>query len=158
MERIDDLDMKILEELVKDASISVPRMSKKINVNTSVVYSRIKRLIKHRFIKKFTIIVNDEPLGFSVKAIIGISMDSKLRDNVLTELLKIQAVREIVEVTGRFDMIVTIAAGALDEMYKLISEKIGRIDGVEKTETFVEMKKTIKEPEYSTLQDKNKIG
>ena len=85
-------------------------------------------------------------------------MDSKLRDNVLAELLKIQAVREIVEVTGRFDMIVTIAAGALDEMYKLISEKIGRIDGVEKTETFVEMKKTIKEPEYSTLQDKNKIG
>ena len=48
LERIDDLDMKILEELVKDASISVPRMSKKINVNTSVVYSRIKRLIKHR--------------------------------------------------------------------------------------------------------------
>lgn len=150
MERIDDLDMKILAELVKDASISVPRMSKKINVNSSVVYSRIKRLAKRGLIKKFTIVVNEEALGFNVKAIIGLSMDSKLRDNVLAELFKVPEVREIAEVTGRFDVLVTIAARALDEMHRLISDKIGRIEGVQKTETFVEMKKTIKEPQYST--------
>ena len=150
MERIDDLDMKILAELVKDASISVPKMSKKINVNSSVVYSRIKRLAKRGLIKKFTIVVNEEALGFNVKAIIGLSMDSKLRDNVLAELFKVPEVREIAEVTGRFDVLVTIAARALDEMHRLISDKIGRIEGVQKTETFVEMKKTIKEPQYST--------
>jgi len=142
--------MKILAELVKDASISVPRMSRKINVNSSVVYSRIKRLAKRGLIKKFTIVVNDEALGFNVKAIIGVSMDSKLRDNVLAELFKIAEVREIAEVTGRFDVLVTIAARALDEMHQLISDKIGRIEGVQKTETFVEMKKTVKEPQYST--------
>lgn len=149
LERIDDLDMKILAELVNDASISVPRMSKKINVNSSVVYSRIKRLAKRGLIKKFTIVVNDEALGFNVKAIIGISMDCKLRDNVLAELFKIPEVREITEVTGRFDVLVTIVARALDEMHQLISDKIGRIEGVQKTETFVEMKKTVKEPQYS---------
>ena len=37
MGRIDDLDLKILTELSKDAGISVPRLSKKINVNASVV-------------------------------------------------------------------------------------------------------------------------
>lgn len=150
MERIDDLDMKILAELVKDANISVPRMSKKINVNSSVVYSRIKRLAKRGLIKKFTIVVDEEALGFNVKAIIGLSMDSKLRDNVLAELFKVSEVREIAEVTGRFDVLVTIAARALDEMHRLISDKIGRIEGVQKTETFVEMKKTIKEPQYTT--------
>lgn len=150
MERIDDLDMKILAELVKDANVSVPIMSKKINVNSSVVYSRIKRLAKRGLIKKFTIVVNEEALGFNVKAIIGLSMDSKLRDNVLAELFKVSEVREIAEVTGRFDVLVTIAARALDEMHRLISDKIGRIEGVQKTETFVEMKKTIKEPQYST--------
>lgn len=150
MERIDELDMKILAELVKDASISVPRMSKKINVNSSVVYSRIKRLVKRGLIKKFTIVVNEETLGFNVRAIIGVSMDSKLRDNVLAELFKVPEVREITEVTGRFDVLVTVAARALDEMHQLISDKIGRIEGVQKTETFVEMKKTVKEPQYST--------
>jgi Lrp/AsnC family transcriptional regulator for asnA, asnC and gidA len=148
MGRIDDLDVKILSELAKDASISVPRLSKKINVNSSVVYSRIKRLVKRGLIRKFTIVINDEALGFSVKALTGINMDSKLRDNVLSELFKIPEVREVAEVTGRFDVLVTMTSRSLDEMHQLISEKIGRIEGVQKTETFIEMRKTTRELAY----------
>ncbi len=148
MGRIDDLDVKILSELGRDASISVPRLSKKINVNSSVVYSRIKRLIKRGLIKKFTIVINDEALGFNVKALTGVNMDSKLRDNVLNELFKIPEVREVAEVTGRFDILVTMTARSLDEMHQLISEKIGRIEGVQKTETFIEMRKTSRELAY----------
>ena len=145
MGRIDDLDLKILSELSKDASISVPRLSKKININSSVVYSRIKRLVKRGLIKKFTIVINDEALGFNVKALTGITMDSKLRDNVLDELFKISEVREVAEVTGRFDILVTMTARSLDEMHQIISEKVGRIEGVQKTETFIEMRKTSRE-------------
>jgi Lrp/AsnC family transcriptional regulator for asnA, asnC and gidA len=145
MGRIDDLDLKILSELSKDASISVPRLSKKININSSVVYSRIKRLVKRGLIKKFTIIINDEALGFNVKALTGITMDSKLRDNVLGELFKIPEVREVAEVTGRFDVLVTMTARSLDEMHQIISEKVGRIEGIQKTETFIEMRKTSRE-------------
>lgn len=150
MGRIDDLDVKILSELARDASISVPRLSKKINVNSSVVYSRIKRLVKRGLINKFTIVINDEALGFNVKALTGINMDSKLRDNVLNELFKIPEVREVAEVTGRFDVLVTMNARSLDEMHQLISEKIGRVEGVQKTETFIEMRKTSREMAYST--------
>jgi Lrp/AsnC family transcriptional regulator for asnA, asnC and gidA len=150
MGRIDDLDVKILGELAKDASISVPKLSKKINVNSSVVYSRIKRLVKRSLIKKFTIVINDEALGFNVKALTGINMDSKLRDNVLSELFKIPEVREVAEVTGRFDVLVTMNARSLDEMHQLISEKIGRVEGVQKTETFIEMRKTSREIAYPT--------
>ena len=60
MQRFDELDMRILSELTKDASISVPRLSKKLNVNASVLYSRIKRLAKRELIKNFTVIVNDQ--------------------------------------------------------------------------------------------------
>ena len=145
MYKIDDLDLKILEELSNDASISVPRLSRKININASVVYSRIKRLVKRGIIRKFTILMNDEALGFNVKALTGINMDSKLRDNVLNELFKIPEVREISEVTGRFDILVTMNSHSLDEMHQLISERIGRIEGVQKTETFIEMRKTVRE-------------
>ncbi len=123
MGKTDDLDLKILSELATDASISVPKLSKKINVNASVVYSRIKRLVRRGLIKKFTIVVNDEALGYNVKALTGINMDSKMRDNVLNELFKIPEVREIAEVTGRFDILVTMNAQSLDEMNHLISEK-----------------------------------
>jgi Lrp/AsnC family transcriptional regulator for asnA, asnC and gidA len=150
MGRTDDLDLKILSELATDASISVPKLSKKINVNASVVYSRIKRLSKRGLIRKFTIVINDEALGFSVKALTGINMDSKLRDNVLNELFKIPEVREVSEVTGRFDVLVTMNARSLDEMHRLISEKIGHVEGVQKTETFIEMRKTAREIIYPT--------
>ena len=148
MARIDDLDLKILSELTEDAAISVPKLSKKINVNPSVVYSRIKRLIKRKLIEKFTIVVNDVELGYQVKSLTGVNMDSKKRDNVISELFKIDGVREIAEVTGRFDILVTMYAKSLDAMHKLVSDKIGRIDGVISSESFIEMKTRTKSMPY----------
>ncbi len=138
--KVDDLDLTILSELSADASISVPKLSKKIKVNSSVVYSRIKRLVRHKLIERFTIVVNDQELGYQVKSLVGINMDSKKRDNVIEELFKIDGVREIAEVTGRFDILVTIYAHSLDEMYKIVSDSIGKIDGVISSESFIEMK------------------
>ncbi|MFN4336455.1 MAG: Lrp/AsnC family transcriptional regulator [Candidatus Nitrosocaldus sp.] len=151
MPKIDELDMKILSELMRDASISVPRLSKKINVNASVAYSRIKRLIKIGLIKKYTIIINEEMLGYNVKAVTGINMDSKMRDSIISGLMKISEVREIAEVTGRFDMLVTLTAKTLDEIHHIVSDKIGRLEGVQRTETFIEMKRTTKEPTFSEV-------
>ena len=140
MAKIDDLDLTILSELSADASISVPKLSEKIKVNPSVVYSRIKRLVKKKLIERFTIIVNDHELGFQVKALAGINMDSKKRDIVIDELFKIDGVREIAEVTGRFDILVTLYAHSLDEMHRIVSGNIGKIDGILSSESFIEMK------------------
>lgn len=148
MNKFDELDMKILSELTKDASISVPRLSKKLNINASVLYSRIKRLTKKSLIKKFTVLVNEEMLGINVKALIGLNRDPKLKESIHTELLKIPEVRIISEVTGRFDMLVTVSTRSLEELHGLVIEKIGKIEGVQNTETFVEMQRTEKEPQY----------
>ncbi len=148
MSKVDKLDLQILSELTEDASISVPKLSKKIKVNPSVVYSRIKRLIKRKLIQRFTIIVNDQELGYQVKSLTGINMDSKMRDNVIEELFKIDGVREIAEVTGRFDILVTMYAHTLNEMHKMVAEKIGKIEGVQSSESFIEMKTRSKSMPY----------
>jgi Lrp/AsnC family transcriptional regulator for asnA, asnC and gidA len=153
MVKVDELDLQILSELSKDASISVPRLSKKINVNSSVVYSRIKRLVKRKLIERFTIVVNDAELGYNVKALTGINMDSKQRDHIIEELFKIDGVREIAEVTGRFDILVTMYAKSLDQMHKMVSEKIGRIEGIQSSESFIEMKSRAKAMPYKSLKD-----
>lgn len=138
----------ILSELSNDASISVPKLSKKIKVNSSVVYSRIKRLIKKNLIERFTIVVNDQALGYNVKSLTGLNMDTKKRDHIIDELFKIDGVREIAEVTGRFDILVTMYAKTLDEMHRLVSERLGKIDGVLSTESFIEMKTRTKAMPY----------
>ena len=150
---VDNLDLQILSELSNDASISVPRLSKKIDVNSSVIYSRIKRLVKRKLIERFTIVVNDAELGFNVKALTGINMDSKKRDHIIEELFKIDGVREIAEVTGRFDILVTMYSKSLEQMHKIVSEKIGRIDGVQSSESFIEMKSRTKIMPYVSSQD-----
>jgi Lrp/AsnC family transcriptional regulator for asnA, asnC and gidA len=145
---LDKTDLKILSELSNDSSISIPKLSEKINVNTSVVYSRIKRLVKTKLIKKFTIDVNDKELGYAVKSLTGINMDSKQRDVVIEELFKIPGVREISEVTGRFDILVSMFAKNLPEMHRLISEEIGKIQGIVSSESFIEMKRRKKQMPY----------
>jgi|TARA_B110000263_G_scaffold75396_1_gene65862 Lrp/AsnC family transcriptional regulator for asnA, asnC and gidA len=140
--------LSILSELSNDASISVPKLAKKINTNTSVVYSRIKRLLKRKLIQRFTIDVNDKELGYGVKSVTGINMDSKKRDNIIDSLFNIDGVREISEVTGRFDIMVTMYAKNLNEMYKVVSEKIGKIDGIIGSESFIEMKRRTKSMPY----------
>ncbi|MEK0366389.1 MAG: Lrp/AsnC family transcriptional regulator [Nitrosopumilus sp.] len=147
------MDLQILSELSNDASISVPRLSKKINVNSSVIYSRIKRLVKRKLIERFTIVVNDAELGYEVKALTGINMNSKKRDHVIEELFKIDGVREIAEVTGRFDILVTMYSKSLANMHKMVSEKIGRIDGIQSSESFIEMKSRTKAMPYMSTQD-----
>ena len=145
---MDKTDLKILSELSNDSSISIPKLAEKINVNTSVVYSRIKRLVKSKLIKKFTIDVNDKELGYAVKSLTGINMDSKQRDDVIEELFKINGVREISEVTGRFDILVSMFAKNLPEMHRLISEEIGKIQGIVSSESFIEMKRRKKQMPY----------
>ena len=140
--------MKLLQELTKDSSISVPNLSKKLGINASVLYSRINRLVKKKLIKKFTIVVDDELLGIGVKALVGVNRDPKLKDSIHKQLMETSEVVSISEVTGRFDMIVRVTADNLESLHTVVIEKIGKIDGIHNTETFVELQRTDKDPNY----------
>jgi len=148
LHKLDNLDMKLLYELTKDGSISVPNLSKKLGINASVLYSRIKRLTKKKLIKKFTIIVDDTQLGIGVKATIGINRDPKQKDAIHKELLQTPEIVSISEVTGRFDIMVGVHAENLEKLHSIVIDKIGKIEGIQSTETFVELQKTDKEPSY----------
>jgi len=140
--------MNLLFELTKDASISVPTLSKKLGINASVLYSRIKRLLKKKLIKKFTVIIDESLLGISVKASVGINRDPKSKDEIYKAFMKIPEVTSISEVTGRFDMIIRVYAENLESLHTVVIEKIGKVDGIQNTETFVELQKTDKDPVY----------
>ena len=137
--KIDKTDVSIITELANDASISIPDLAKKINIKQSMIYSRINRLLKKKIIKYYTIVVNTQELGYNVKALTGLKMNTKKRDYVIEELFKIGEVCGIAEVTGRFDIIVTTYSKTLDDLHKLTSEEFGRIDGILSSESFIEM-------------------
>jgi len=140
--------MKLLYELIQDSSISVPILSQKLGINASVLYSRIKRLTKKKLIKKFTVDIDATLLGIGVKASVGINRDPKLKDEIHKKFMETSEIISISEVTGRFDIIIDVYAKNLEALHSVVIEKIGKIEGIQNTETFVELQKTEKSPNY----------
>ena len=106
--------------------------------------------MKKKLIKKFTIEIDETLLGISVKATVGINRDPKLKESIHKQLMETPEVVSISEITGRFDIMVRVYADNLEALHSVVIEKIGKIDGIKNTETFVELQKTDKEPEYLT--------
>jgi len=139
MARLDNIDMQILSALYQDASVSVPKLSKQLGANLSVTYSRIKRLQKRGVIEKFTVQVNEESLGMKAGALAGLNIDPKQRESVLKEIEKVEGVRLIREVTGRFDIMTNLKGQSLDELHRAVYDVIGKIPGVMHAEIFMEV-------------------
>ena len=131
--------MKILASLYRDASVSIPKLSKDLGLNLSVTYSRIKRLTRRGIISQFTILVDESKLGLPATAMVGINLDPKLRDQALDQISKLDGVREIIEVTGRFDVFIEMKGKSLEDLHKRVSDWVGKVPGVNQSEIFVEI-------------------
>jgi len=104
--------------------------------------------MKKKLIKKFTIDIDDSLLGIGVKATVGINRDPKFKDSIHKKFMEIVEVVSISEVTGRFDIMIHVYAKNLEALHSIVIEKIGKIEGVQNSETFVELQKTDKDPVY----------
>jgi Lrp/AsnC family transcriptional regulator for asnA, asnC and gidA len=142
MGRLDELDMKILSTLHADSSLGVSEISRRLGSNPSVTYTRIRRMRRRGVIEKFTVEVNEDSLGRGATAIAGLEIDPKQRRSVLSGVGKVEGVRLIREVTGRFDVLVDLKGRTLDELHKAVYEEIGRLPGVLHAEVFMEVART----------------
>ena len=92
--------------------------------------------------------MDDSLLGMGVKASIGINRDPKFKTRIHKEFLGIDEIVSISEVTGRFDIMIEVCGMDLEDLHTIVIEKIGKIEGVQNTETFVELQKTDKDPTF----------
>ncbi|MEM3403921.1 MAG: Lrp/AsnC family transcriptional regulator [Nitrososphaeria archaeon] len=152
MKKLDELDLKILDELYENAGSSIPKLSKKLGVKQSKVYSRVKRLIRKGVIQRMTIKVNEEALGFNVKAFVGVNVESLEREKAAEEISKIPEVVLVSEVTGRFDMLIEVNVRNLEDLYSVVSKKIAILPGVNHTETFIQLKKKTTMRKFSLMK------
>jgi len=143
LSKLDEIDMKILSALYSDASVSVPKLSKQLGINLSVTYSRIKRLQRRGIIEKFTILVNEDKLGLNASAMAGINIDPKQREAVVAELEKLESIRLMREITGRFDLLVNLRGQTLDELHKTVYDVLGKLPGVMHAEIFMEVSRKV---------------
>ena len=142
MKKIDQKDIIILKELSDNANISIPKLAKKTNLNQSFIYSRLDKLIKNKIIKQFTIRIDNTVFEHNVYAIIGVNINTRKTSEVIDNLKKYKEIITISEVSGRFDLLIRIACRNLDQLHKIIIKKIALIEGINNTETFIELEQT----------------
>lgn len=145
---LDDTDRRIIAELAADSSVSVPKMSRRVGASANAVYARIEKLRRSGIIRRYSIVVDGRHLGYGIKAMLGVNMDIKRRAGIIEALMGIPEVAEVAEVTGRFDMLVTIYARSLEDMHRIVYGRIGRIGGILSSESFLQIKSQDKAMPY----------
>ncbi len=129
---LDATDRALLALLRDDARASTTELARKLKLSRTTVQSRMERLQRQRVIAGFTITVPDELEAELVRAHVLITLAPKRSSAIETALRKIAEVRVLHSVSGPFDLIAIVAAASIGELDALI-DRIGGLDGVERT-------------------------
>jgi Lrp/AsnC family transcriptional regulator for asnA, asnC and gidA len=134
---IDETDEKIIHILQRDSRRAFVDIANEIGLSESAVRRRVKNLVDKRIIKRFTI-----ELGASDKtsAITLISVASTADTSAVSnQMMKLNGVKVVYEITGQYDIAAIIAAPAIADINKCIDD-IRKIDGVSDTDTVIILK------------------
>ena len=129
---LDATDRALLALLRDDARASTTELARKLKLSRTTVQSRMERLQRQRVIAGFTITVPDELEAGLVRAHVLITLAPKRSGAIELALRRIPEVRVLHSVSGPFDLIAIVAAASIGELDALI-DRIGGLDGVERT-------------------------
>ena len=144
---LDDLDRKILNILMHDAGVSYTEIGKKLFVAAGTVHVRIKKLRKRGVIRGSQLIVDPEKLGFDVTAFLGIYLDkSSLFESVERQLIEIPEITAAYYTTGVYGIFAKIVCRDTNHLRSVLHDKIQKIPGIQRTETFISLQASIERP------------
>ena len=129
---LDATDIALLALLRDDARMPAAELARKLQLSRTTVQSRIERLERRRVIAGYTVVVPDELEAGLVRAHVLITLAPKRSGAIEVALRKIPEVRVLHSVSGPFDLIAIVAAASIGELDALI-DRIGGLDGVERT-------------------------
>ncbi len=144
MDKIDNLDKKILEIIMKNARIPSKDVALECGVSRAAIHQRIQRMIDMKVITGSGYHVNPKILGYSTCTYIGIKLErgSMYRD-VVPELEKIKEIVECHFTTGPYTMLIKLYAHDNEHLMELLNDKIQHIPGVTATETLISLDQSI---------------
>jgi DNA-binding Lrp family transcriptional regulator len=137
MKNLDESDFEIVRLLEKNAEFPYQRIAEMLGLSLTTVYNRVKRLKRIGVIQRTVVEVDYLRLGYSIRALVGVSLSPKAQDQALTKLRKMGQVRRIYQVTGRFDYMLEVVVRHTEELRRLLTEEMGKIEAIQRTETMV---------------------
>lgn len=145
MEKIDDLDKKILEIITGNARIPFKDVAAQCDVSRAAIHQRVQRLIDMGVIIGSSYNVDPKTLGYSTCTYIGVILErGSMYKRVVEELSKIPEVVECHFTTGPYTMLVKLYACDNAHLMELLNNKLQEIEGVISTETLISLEQSIR--------------
>jgi Lrp/AsnC family transcriptional regulator for asnA, asnC and gidA len=141
---IDKLDLKIIQQLTQDASMSYAELGKQLFVSAGTIHVRIKKLQEMGVINGMKFQVDLKKLGYDVIAFIGIYLEkSSLYDTVAKDLKKIPEIVRMNYTTGNYSIFAEIVCKDIAQLRTILHDELQKIKGIERTETFISLEESL---------------
>ena len=144
MEKIDNLDKKILNIIMNNARIPSKDIAVECGVSRAAIHQRIQRLIEMKVITGSGYYVNPKMLGYNTCTYIGVSLEKgSMYREVVEQLERIPEVVECHYTTGPYSMLIKVYAQDNQHLMRLLNDCIQHIHGVTETETLISLEQSM---------------
>ena len=139
MERLDDIDLKILSIIQDDARVPISKLAKQVGLSPPSVHERISKLKERRVIAGYVTVLDAKKLGKSLTAFIGITLDRTCckDEDVINTLKMIPEVQEVHRIAGEEDLLLKAKTEDTSTLEKMLVNEVTGIKGVAKTRTMI---------------------
>ncbi|OYT27362.1 MAG: AsnC family transcriptional regulator [Candidatus Altiarchaeales archaeon ex4484_96] len=134
--KIDEIDLKIIRELKRDARKSYREIADKLKVAEGTVYNRVNKLQKTGVIKAFISDIDFSKLGYDLTAIIGLKVQGGKLSKIEQDISQKPDVSAVYDVTGDYDAILVAKFKNRTGMNNFVKE-LNAMTDVERTYTMV---------------------
>ena len=140
---LDEIDRRLLRELLIDSKRSYRELARSIGVSTATVINRVQRLVSSGVIKGYTVIIDHERLGFELTVVTEITVSKGRLIEVEEAVSKLPNVCAVYDVTGLTDAMVVAKFRSRRDLSKFTKGLLA-MPYVERTNTHVVLT-TVKE-------------
>ncbi|MFW6022559.1 MAG: Lrp/AsnC family transcriptional regulator [Halanaerobiaceae bacterium] len=137
---IDDLDMKLIEELSYDSRISFAELGRKFNLSRVYIRERINNLVEKGIIEHFTVVINPAKLGKNLSVFFDIEVKPNSLYTIAEELSSEDAVTNIYLTTGSSTLYVNALLEGHDELEIFIRDILYSKKDIMKVHTNIMLK------------------
>ena len=141
MFQLDKTDYKILEILQSNSQFTIKEVAQKVNLSTTPVHDRIKRMETEGIIEKYVALINRRHVGKFLIAYSNVSLDKQRQENFEEFNQIIKEMKEVVEchvVSGSFDYLLKVIISDM-EAYHAFYQRMSAIQGVSHISSFFVM-------------------
>lgn len=137
IQKLDQLDKKILRMIAEDARVPFLEVARACNVSGAAIHQRVQKLTSQGILKGSQFVIDPEKIGYETCAYIGLNLKNPEDfDRVVEELRKIPEVTECHYTTGNFDMFIKIYAMNNHHLLDIIHDQLQPL-GLASSETLI---------------------